>query len=167
MSSRLTATAGWLTAKLLPVLASTVILSSESHGTHENILLSYGSGSPQTTLVKLPARLVSSLCNFGMYCIQNSSNNFCIVACLFVAAKTLPCSRQFILDPLFRFLAIISQYLSIQGVNVSRDSIISIATGYGLDDPGVGVLVPVGSRIFSSPPRPNRLCGPSSLLSKG
>jgi hypothetical protein len=32
----------------------------------------------------------------------------------------------------------------------SRDSVVGIATGCGLDDLGVGVLVPVGSRIFSS-----------------
>jgi hypothetical protein len=37
-----------------------------------------------------------------------------------------------------------------------------IATGYGLDDRGVGVRVPVGSRIFSSPSRPDRLWGPPS-----
>jgi hypothetical protein len=39
-----------------------------------------------------------------------------------------------------------------------------IATGYGLDGRGVGVRVPVGSRIFSSPRRPNRFWGPPSLL---
>jgi hypothetical protein len=33
----------------------------------------------------------------------------------------------------------------------SRDSVVGIATGYGLDDWGVGVPVPVESRIFSSP----------------
>jgi hypothetical protein len=33
----------------------------------------------------------------------------------------------------------------------SRDSVVGIATDYGLDDRGVGVWVPVGSRIFSSP----------------
>jgi hypothetical protein len=32
---------------------------------------------------------------------------------------------------------------------------------------GVGVRVPVGSRIFSSPRRPDRLSGPPSLLSNG
>jgi hypothetical protein len=32
----------------------------------------------------------------------------------------------------------------------SRDSAVGIATGYGLNDRGVGVRVPVGSRIFSS-----------------
>jgi hypothetical protein len=42
-----------------------------------------------------------------------------------------------------------------------------IATGYGLDDGGVGVLVPVGSRTFFSPRRPDRFGGPSSLISNG
>jgi hypothetical protein len=39
--------------------------------------------------------------------------------------------------------------------------------GYGLDNRGVGVPVPVGSRILYSPCRPDRFWGPSSLLSKG
>jgi hypothetical protein len=34
--------------------------------------------------------------------------------------------------------------------NGSRDSAVGIATGYGLDDQGVGVRVPVGPRFFSS-----------------
>jgi hypothetical protein len=33
----------------------------------------------------------------------------------------------------------------------SRDRAVSIASGYGLDNGRVGVGVPVGSRIFSSP----------------
>jgi hypothetical protein len=41
----------------------------------------------------------------------------------------------------------------------SRDSAVGIATGYGLDDSGFGVVVPVGSRIFSSPRRPDRVLG--------
>jgi hypothetical protein len=40
-----------------------------------------------------------------------------------------------------------------------------LVTGYGLDDQGVGVRVPVGARIFSSPCYPDRLQGPPSLLS--
>jgi hypothetical protein len=40
----------WLTAKLLLVLASTVILGSESHEIHDHILLSDGSGSLQCPL---------------------------------------------------------------------------------------------------------------------
>jgi hypothetical protein len=48
-----------------------------------------------------------------------------------------------------------------------RDSSVGIATTYGLDDRGVGFRVPVGSRIFSSPRRPDRLWGPPSLLFNG
>jgi hypothetical protein len=43
----------------------------------------------------------------------------------------------------------------------------SIVTGYGLDDRGVGVRVPVESRIFYIPRRPDRFWGPPSLLSIG
>jgi hypothetical protein len=50
---------------------------------------------------------------------------------------------------------------------VCRDSSVGIATGYRLDDREVGVRVPVGSRIFFSPRRPDRLWGPPSLLSNG
>jgi hypothetical protein len=38
------------------------------------------------------------------------------------------------------------------------------ATGYGLDERGVGFGVSVGSRMFTSPYRPDRLWGPPSLL---
>jgi hypothetical protein len=37
----------------------------------------------------------------------------------------------------------------------SRDNVVGIASGYGLDDRGVGVRVPVGSRIFSTSSRPS------------
>jgi hypothetical protein len=47
----------------------------------------------------------------------------------------------------------------------SWDSVVGIATVYGLDDREVGVRVPVGLRIFSSPQRPNGFWGPPSLLS--
>jgi hypothetical protein len=45
-----------------------------------------------------------------------------------------------------------------------RDSAVGIATGYELDDRGVGVRVPVWSKIFSSPYRPDQLWGPPNLL---
>jgi hypothetical protein len=45
-------------------------------------------------------------------------------------------------------------------VERSRDRVVGIATNYGLDDRGIGVRAPVGSRIFSSPRRPDRLWGP-------
>jgi hypothetical protein len=49
----------------------------------------------------------------------------------------------------------------------SRDSAVGIATGYGMDDQGVGVRVPVIERIFPSPHRADRFWGPPSLLSNG
>jgi hypothetical protein len=52
-------------------------------------------------------------------------------------------------------------------MNWSRDSSVGIATSYGLDDRGVGVRVPVGARIFSSPQHPDRLWGPLNLLYNG
>jgi hypothetical protein len=49
----------------------------------------------------------------------------------------------------------------------SWDSVVDIATGYELDDRGVGLQVPVGLRIFSSPRCPDRIWGPSNLLYNG
>jgi hypothetical protein len=46
----------------------------------------------------------------------------------------------------------------------SWDSVVGIATSYWLDGRGVGVRVPVGSRIFSSPSRPDRFWGPPNFL---
>jgi hypothetical protein len=48
--------------------------------------------------------------------------------------------------------------------NRSRDSVVGIATSYGLEDREVGVRVPVGSRIFSSLRRLDRLCGPPNPI---
>jgi hypothetical protein len=45
------------------------------------------------------------------------------------------------------FSNVVYIYIYLRG---SRDSVVGIATGYGLDDRGVGVRVPVGSRIFST-----------------
>jgi hypothetical protein len=49
----------------------------------------------------------------------------------------------------------------------SRDSVVGIATCYVLDGQRVGVRVPVGSRILSSPRRPDWLWGPPNPLSNG
>jgi hypothetical protein len=54
---------------------------------------------------------------------------------------------------------------SIEWIPGARDSAVGTVTGYGLDDRGVGVRVPVGSRIFSYPRRPDRLWDPPILLS--
>jgi hypothetical protein len=43
---------------------------------------------------------------------------------------------------------------------------VGVATCYELDEGEVGVRVPVGAKIVSSP-RPDRLWGPSTLLSNG
>jgi hypothetical protein len=42
-------------------------------------------------------------------------------------------------------------FLILYTVGRSRDSVVGIGTGYGLDDRRAGVRVPIGSRIFSSP----------------
>jgi hypothetical protein len=49
----------------------------------------------------------------------------------------------------------------------SRGSAVGTVTGYGLSDRGVGVRIPIGSRIFTSPHRPDRLWGLPNLLSNG
>jgi hypothetical protein len=49
--------------------------------------------------------------------------------------------------------------------SMSRGSSVGIATGYELHYRGVGVPVPLASRIFYSPLRPHRLWGPPDLLS--
>jgi hypothetical protein len=58
---------------------------------------------------------------------------------------------------------IISKYV----LFASRDSAVGTATGYGLDDQGVGVRVPVGANIFTSPCCTDQLWGPPNLLSNG
>jgi hypothetical protein len=59
------------------------------------------------------------------------------------------------------------KYFPILHLSGSRGSVAGMATGYGLDYWGVGVRVPLGSRIFFSPRRPDRLWCPPSLLSNG
>jgi hypothetical protein len=71
-------------------------------------------------------------------------------------------SRRIIVTDIFRG----NFYFHLQGI-WSRGSAVGVAIGYGLDDRGVGVRVPVESKIFFSPRRPDRLWGPPSLLSNG
>jgi hypothetical protein len=51
--------------------------------------------------------------------------------------------------------------LQVSAGNVLKTNcrVVGIATGYGLHDRGGGVRVPVESRIFTSPYRPDRLWG--------
>jgi hypothetical protein len=60
-----------------------------------------------------------------------------------------------------------SSYIFNSAVIIIIRSIFGIATGYGLEDCGEGIEVPVGSRMFSSPRRPDQLWGSPSLLSNG
>jgi hypothetical protein len=59
-----------------------------------------------------------------------------------------PCSQ------LHRRGQIVQLYEAILYIRGSRDSAVSIATGYGLDGRGVRIRFPVGSRIFSTASRP-------------
>jgi hypothetical protein len=52
-----------------------------------------------------------------------------------------PCVLELVAGVIFSDISLLSDR--------SRDNVVGIATGYGLDDRGVGVCVPVGSRIFS------------------
>jgi hypothetical protein len=54
--------------------------------------------------------------------------------------------------------------ISIRQYDALLRTLVGIATGYGLDDQGVGIRVPVGSKIFTSPYRTDRLWGPPNLL---
>jgi hypothetical protein len=61
-------------------------------------------------------------------------------------------------------LNILCRFISYSMLARSRDSSVGMATGYGWTT-DVRVRVPVGSRIFSSPHRPDRIWGPPSLIS--
>jgi hypothetical protein len=87
--------------------------------------------------------------------------------------------KEFTTTPQFRYLKCISSnktlvivFISTEFMNIwntirSRHRVVIIATGYRLDDRGIGVRIPVESRIFSSPRRPDRLWGPPSILPNG
>jgi hypothetical protein len=52
-------------------------------------------------------------------------------------------------------------------LSLEPDSVVGITTDYGMDGEGVGVRVPVWSKIFSTPRLPDRLWGPPNLLPNG
>jgi hypothetical protein len=54
-------------------------------------------------------------------------------------------------------------FILILSTHLRGAGIVGIAASYGLDDRGVRVRVPVGSRIFSFPNHPDRLWGPPTL----
>jgi hypothetical protein len=49
----------------------------------------------------------------------------------------------------------------------SRDGAVGVVNGYALGDRGVGVRVPIGSRIFSSSRRPERFSAHPASYSTG
>jgi hypothetical protein len=58
-----------------------------------------------------------------------------------------------------RCITFATSFKSFQFTFICWDSAVGIATGYGLDDRGVGIRVPVVLRIFTSPSRPDRVWG--------
>jgi hypothetical protein len=91
-----------------------------------------------------------------LLCRRTAQNSSCVLhKCLSYSTKS-----QSLLKP-------IEQFRTSLRWRSSRDGVVGIATGYGLYDRGVGVRVPVGSNIFSSPCRPDRLWAPTNLLSHG
>jgi hypothetical protein len=99
------------------------------------------------------------------------SNNFTGQACI-CSDKELSCVH---FEPLSignckETLLKLEAWNSIPEISVSlkrRDSVVGIAAGYGLDDRGIGVRVPVGPRIFSSPCSLCCLWGRPNLLPNG
>jgi hypothetical protein len=76
-----------------------------------------------------------------------------VLSTLFANTVSLYCSlnvRNHVSHP-YRTIAKSRSFIYISNFFRSRDSAVSRGTGYGLDDRGVGVLVPVGPRIFTSP----------------
>jgi hypothetical protein len=55
-----------------------------------------------------------------------------------------------IFDIYFKFLRILNLLKELPYFVAGRDSVLGVATGYGLDDREVGVRVPVGTNIFST-----------------
>jgi hypothetical protein len=75
--------------------------------------------------------------------------------------------KFFLLLLLLLLLVVVVVVVVVAVSSGSRDSALGIATGYWLEDRRVGVRLPVWSRIFTSPQRPDRLWGPPNLLSNG
>jgi hypothetical protein len=87
---------------------------------------------------------------------------------IFFSLDTLSTSiSENVFRPWITGLSLLYYYYSAYKINRSQDSVVGMATGYGLDYRGVGVWVPVEARIFTSSRRPDQLWGSPSLLSNG
>jgi hypothetical protein len=78
----------------------------------------------------------------------------------------LCCSNLLVINLNILRVTLLFSFITYQAT-MSRDSSVGIATGYGLVARGVGIRVPVGSRIFSSLRRPDRLWGPPTSYPMG
>jgi hypothetical protein len=94
--------------------------------------------------------------------VQNTNADFLIINCSLHCILPQRCETQ-----VWHQYYVSGHYPSSCLYLRSRDSVVGIATGYGLDDRRLGVRVPVQSRMFSSSRRPDRLWGPPNLLSNG
>jgi hypothetical protein len=94
--------------------------------------------------------------------VQASRSQFCAHF-----SSVHACYRFHIFNPIILMKIMTNKNYEAPRYAVLSTLMLFIATGYGLDDRGVGVPVPVGSRIFSFPRRPDRLWGPPNLLSSG
>jgi hypothetical protein len=75
----------------------------------------------------------------------------------FLWSHSAPCVTSSV-QPVIRLISL--TYSSHIESQRALDSSVGIAAGHGLDDRALGVRVPVGSRIFTSPYRPHRFWGP-------
>jgi hypothetical protein len=110
----------------------------------------------ESTRLVLP-RTFCYLNAFTLYLLHNSSSWY--------PSVSFPLHMPFLF--LFSCSLSLSIYKYIFLSSITSHMGVGIATGYGLDDGGVGVRIQVGSRIFSSPRRPDRPWGPPSLLPNG
>jgi hypothetical protein len=91
---------------------------------------------------------------------------YCKYICVYVYGLEEPFNFAEILHP-HNVSAALNMHLMIVFSDWNRDSSVSIVTSYGLDDRWVGIRVPARSRIFSSPPCPDRCWDPPKLLPNG
>jgi hypothetical protein len=98
----------------------------------------------------------------SVHCIVSPQHQIVSVLHKFACCITSMSSRVS-----FASLVIYSSVSSVLHSKRSWDSVVGIATACGLDDQGFGVRVLVGSRIFSSPRRPDWLWVQPNFLSNG
>jgi hypothetical protein len=106
----------------------------------------------------IPRRILSSVnpsrSNLSVYLFRTSAFWLTVSFCVYVTCAWIHMCWRFYCIGIIKFIPWQIKYIKIPRWLRRRDSVIVIETGYGLDDKGIGVRVPVGSRTFSSPCRP-------------